>query len=89
MSDSPLQAGINLGDLYNYWGTSMKKLGQIVLRALSGEHRTKWNEIMSPQQDFISNLSHRDTSLTSARNYQWRFLVRMHSRLKKQPWTKE
>jgi hypothetical protein len=52
---------INLGYLYDYWGTSMKKLGQIVLGALSGEHQTKWNEIMSSRQDFISNLSNRDT----------------------------
>jgi hypothetical protein len=27
---------MDLGDLYNYWGSSMKKLGRIVLRALSG-----------------------------------------------------
>jgi hypothetical protein len=40
---------VNLGDLYDYWGTSIKILGQIVLRALSGEHQTKWNEIMSSQ----------------------------------------
>jgi hypothetical protein len=39
----------------------MKKFGQVVLHALSGEQRTKWNEIMSSQQDFISNLSNRDT----------------------------
>ncbi len=45
----------------DYWGTSMKKLGQIVLRALSREHRSKWNEIMSSHQDFISNLSNRNT----------------------------
>jgi hypothetical protein len=60
MSDSPLQAGYQLGDLNSYWGTSMKKLGQIVSHALSGEHRMKWNEIMSSQQDFISKLSNRD-----------------------------
>jgi hypothetical protein len=52
---------INLEDLYDYWGTSMKKLGQIVLPALGREHRTKWNEIMLSQQDFISNLSNMDT----------------------------
>jgi hypothetical protein len=52
---------MDLGDLYDYWGSSKKKLGQVVLHALSGEHQTKWNEIMSSQQDFISNLSYRDT----------------------------
>jgi hypothetical protein len=52
---------INLGDLYGYWGTSMKKLGQIISHALSREHRTKGNEIISFQRDFISNLSNRDT----------------------------
>jgi hypothetical protein len=61
MPDSPLQAYIDLGDFYDYWGTSVKKLGQIVSRALSREHRTKWNESMSSQQDFISSLSNRDT----------------------------
>jgi hypothetical protein len=29
---------IDLGDLYDYWGTSTKKFGQIVPRALSREH---------------------------------------------------
>jgi hypothetical protein len=29
---------IVLGDHYDYWGTSMKKLGQIVSRALIGEN---------------------------------------------------
>ncbi len=58
---------INLGNLYDYWGTSMKKLGQIVSRALSGEHQTKWNEIMSSQQDFISNLSNRDTFINMSK----------------------
>jgi hypothetical protein len=28
---------MDLGDLYNYWGFSMKKLGQIMSHALSGE----------------------------------------------------
>jgi hypothetical protein len=51
----------NLGDLYDYWGTLMKKLGRIVSRALSREHQTKWNKIMSSQQDFISNLSNKNT----------------------------
>jgi hypothetical protein len=37
-----------------------KKLGDVVSPALSGEHQTKWNEIMSSQQDFISNLSNRN-----------------------------
>jgi hypothetical protein len=52
---------MDLGDLYNYWGSSMKKLGQVVSHALSGEHRTKWNEIMVSQPTFTSNLSNRDT----------------------------
>jgi hypothetical protein len=39
----------------------MKKLGQIVSRALSREHQTKWNKILETQLNFSSNLSNRDT----------------------------
>jgi hypothetical protein len=38
---------IDLGDLYIYWGSLMKNLGQILSHALSREHQTKWNAILA------------------------------------------
>jgi hypothetical protein len=58
---------LDLGDLYDYWGTSIKKLGQVVSHALSREHQTKWNEIMVSQQTFTSNLSNRDTFIDTCK----------------------
>jgi hypothetical protein len=60
---------MDLGDLNNYWGSSMKELGQLALHALSREHQTMWNKIMAFKQTFTSNLSNRDTFLTCARNF--------------------
>jgi hypothetical protein len=65
---------INLGDLYDCWGTSMKKLGQIVLCALSGDKQSgikscHLNEILQAIC-LIGTLSS-----TCARNYQQKFLV--------------
>jgi hypothetical protein len=46
---------IDLGNLCDLWGSSMKTLCQIFARALSGKPRKKWSEIVKKQASFTDN----------------------------------
>jgi hypothetical protein len=46
---------IDLGNLYDLWGSSMKTVCQIFARALSGKPREKWSKIVKKQASFTDN----------------------------------
>jgi hypothetical protein len=50
---------INLGNLYDLWGSSMKTLCQIFARALSGKPHKKWSEMVKKQASFTDNNNNR------------------------------
>jgi hypothetical protein len=74
MSDSPLQAGYQPWRSLQLLVNINEEIGTNCIACTQQKTLNKVDEIMSSQQDFISNLSNRDTFIDMCRNLSMEYL---------------